>query len=161
MTQHLTTRQTLAAFAGFYALCLLVQYAGSMFTMASVATWYVGLNKSHLTPPGYVFGIVWSILYALMALAATRIWRITGRVNTRPMRWWLIQLLIGLIWSMVFFGRRHIEQGMIVIALEWLAILLTFVQFRRVNHRAGWLLFPLLAWVSFASYLNFYILQHN
>lgn len=144
-----------------YLLCLAVQFLGGYYTSLSVGDWYVALNKSSLTPPGMWFGIVWTALYFLMALAAARIAKITGQWNNRPLRWWAVQLFAGLIWCMVFFGHRDIENGMLVIAFNWLAILLTLVFFWRVNRTAGLLLAPLLAWVSFASYLNFYMLTHN
>lgn len=84
-------------FIGFYAICLLVQFAGSYFTQMSVGSWYLTLDKSPFTPPGYVFGIAWTLLYICMSMAAARIYHRIGTLNNRPMRWWLIQLVAG--WS--------------------------------------------------------------
>jgi tryptophan-rich sensory protein len=156
-----TGRATICAFMGFYLMALFVQFVGSHFTFMSVTSWYTTLNKSSLTPPGVYFGIVWTLLYLLMSVAATMVWRRSTKVNCRPLRWWLIQLLGGLLWCIVFFGARNIEQGMAIILFDWFAALLTCIFFWRVKRSAGLLIFPLLLWLSFASYLNFFILQHN
>lgn len=145
-----------------YALCFLIQAAGGYFTQMGIGSgWYGGLQKSPLTPPGYVFGLTWTVLYALMAVAAARVTHITGQWNNRPLRWWAIQLLGGVVWCIVFFGLREIALGFYVLVFTWLAVLIAFLGFYRVNRRAGWLMLPLLLWVSFASYLNFYILTHQ
>lgn len=156
-----TARATLVAFLSFYALCLFVQTTGSYFTLLSVGDWYRGLAKSPLTPPGPVFGIAWTTLYFLMALAAARVWRVLGRVNARPLRWWLIQLLLGWVWTMVFFGLRDVQMGFLVIVLALLAVLVSVRLFLRTERTAGWLMLPLLLWVGFASYLNGAILVLN
>lgn len=144
-----------------YGLCLIVQLLGGYYTQMSVTTWYADLTKSPWTPPGIWFGIVWTILYFLMALAAARIAKITGQWNNRPLRWWLVQLFTGLVWTMVFFGHRDIENGFYLIAFNWVAVLITLLLFWRVNRMAGMLLLPLMAWISFAAYLCLYIVQNN
>ncbi len=148
-------------FIAAYGLCLVVQVLGGYFTQLSVNDWYQALNKSPLTPAGMWFGVAWTILYFLMALAAARIAKITGQWNNRPLRWWLVQLFVGLVWTMVFFGHRDIENGFYVIAFNWVAVLVTIVLFSRVNRVASALMLPLWAWLTFATYLNLYILQHN
>lgn len=144
-----------------YGRCLIVQGLGGYFTQISVNDWYLTLNHSPFTPAGMWFGIAWTILYFLMALAAARIAKITGQWNNRPLRWWLVQLFTGLVWCMVFFGHRDIENGFYVIVFNWIAVLVTIVLFSRVNRVASALLLPLWAWLTFAAYLNLYLLQHN
>lgn len=145
-----------------YAFCLLIQLGGGYFTQLGIGSgWYGSLQKSSLTPPGYVFGLTWTTLYLLMALAAARVAHITGQWNNRPLRWWAIQLIGGLVWCIVFFGMRDVENALLIIAFMWVAVLLTVVFFHRVNRRAGWLMLPLLLWVSFATYLNAAILLNN
>ena len=151
----------IATFIGFYVLCLVVQFAGAYFTQRSVTTWYVGLHKSPLTPPGIYFGIVWTALYFLMALAATRVYQRTQTLHCRALRWWTIQLLLGFLWSILFFGEKEIILGLEVILLNLLAIAFTGWFFLRVDRLAGLLILPLLLWVGFASYLNYYILVNN
>lgn len=145
----------------FYIPCLAVQLIGGYFTQLSVTTWYVGLKKSSLTPPGAVFGITWTLLYILMAIAATRIYRIRGTFKSRSLVWWLAQLLLGLIWTMVFFGSRDILLGFTVITANGLAVAFVTYRFWRVDRLAGGLLLPLLAWLIFATYLNGFILYAN
>lgn len=154
------TRKSVLTFLSFYAIVLAVEFGSSYFTQLSVTTWYTTLNKSPLTPPGMWFGIVWTILYFLMALAATRIYQRTG-LRTPALRWWLVQLLFGLIWCIVFFGYREILAGMQVIVANWLAVAVTIYLFRRIDRPAALMLAPLLLWLSFATYLNLFILQHN
>lgn len=157
--KNITSR--LVTFGCFYALCLLVQAVGGYFTQMSVQDWYPTLYKSPLTPPGMYFGIVWTVLYFLMALAATRVFHKTQTVRCHALRWWLIQLLLGLIWSIMFFGRQQIESGMLIILANLVAIGVTLMFFRRVDRWAGAMIAPLLLWVGFASYLNGFIVLHN
>ncbi|PZP83487.1 MAG: TspO protein [Azospirillum brasilense] len=162
MHAHTTRPQRNALrFVVAYGLCFFVQAVGGYYTTLSVGDWYPTLNKSPLTPPGAVFGITWTVLYFLMALAAARIAKITGQWNNRPLRWWFIQLFAGLLWTMVFFGQRNPDQGLYIISFGWVATLITLIYFWRVNRTAGLLLLPLMAWISFASYLNGYIVTHN
>ena len=160
MHANQTTRQA-ARFMTAYGLCLAVQLLGGYYTQMSVTTWYADLNRSPLTPPGMWFGIVWTILYFLMAWAAARVARITGRWNSRPLRWWLLQLLAGLVWTMLFFGQRDTDTSFYLITFNWVAVLMTVWLFWRVDRRAGLLMVPLLLWISFATYLCWYIVQHN
>ncbi|MFZ4540295.1 MAG: TspO/MBR family protein [Rickettsiales bacterium] len=148
-------------FLAFYALSFAVQAIGGYFTQLSVTTWYMGLNKSPLAPPGAAFGIAWTILYFLMALAATRIYRRTRTFRSHALRWWLVQLLLGFLWTVMFFGHREIMVGMQIIATNWIAVGITLYLFKRIDKVAAWMLAPLWAWLTFASYLNLYILAHN
>lgn len=152
----------LASFCLFYGAALATQFLGNYFTMMSVRGWYVALEKSVLTPPGYVFGIVWTALYLLMAVAAWRIHRTQrqGYVSPALQRWWL-QLVLGLLWSICFFGLRNPELGFAVILLVWVAIVATIARFLCIERIAGYLLLPLGLWVSFAAYLNGVIALHN
>lgn len=142
----------------FYVPCLLVQLIGGYFTQLSVTTWYQTLDKSALTPPGIAFGIAWTILYFLMAVAATRIHLKRKTFRSRSLVWWAIQLLLGLIWCIVFFGNREIALGFAVILANLVAVAVTLYRFYRIDTVAAWLMAPLLAWLMFASYLNGFIL---
>lgn len=149
------------ALIGFYIPVLCVQTAGALITQRSVHDWYPALAKSALTPPGFVFGIVWTSLYLCMTVAAWRIWRVQQRLLTSAQRVWCLQLLAGLLWSMVFFGMRMTHEGLAVIACVWIFVLLTFRRFLRIDRLAAVLIGPLLLWVSFAAYLNLVIVLRN
>lgn len=153
--------RNLLALIGFYIPVLCVQTYGAMLTQTSVHGWYAALEKSALTPPGYVFGIVWTALYILMTVAAWRIWRIERRIDTPAQRMWLLQLVGGLLWTMVFFGMRLPQEGLATIACVWIFATVALCRFARIDRPAAALLAPLVLWVSFALYLNLYIAQHN
>ena len=148
--------------AFFITICFGVAGIGSVFTMPSVTNWYSGLAKPTWTPPSWLFGPVWTVLYLSMAVAAWLVWRQAGQANVAiPLAIFGIQLTLNLAWSIIFFGRHEIGLAMVDIVLLWMAILATILTFRNVNTFAGWLLVPYLAWVTFASALNYAIWRMN
>lgn len=127
------------------------------------AAWYDSLVLPTFTPPSYLFGIVWPILYAMMLAAAVIIikrgWQTPGvRVASLV---FIIQLALNLSWSPIFFGLHSIGVAAIVIAVLWLAIAANLLLFWRLSRLAGILLVPYLLWVSFALVLNFTIWHLN
>lgn len=152
---------TIRRFIGFYALCVVVQVAGSYFTSAGVVSWYPALVRSPLNPPGYVFGIAWTLLYIAMAVAAALALPRLPRLNTWPLRWWLLQMLLGLLWCVVFFGAGQLFAGVVVLVATLVSAIVTAVLFWRVRPLAGWLLLPLVCWLTLATHLNLYIYLHN
>lgn len=129
---------------------------GSLATFNNLVPWYASLNKPAFMPPNWIFGPVWTSLYILMALA---FWRVLTRgadaAVTRPaVFWFLVQIALNALWSVVFFGVHSPMAGVAVIGLLLVAIGLTIVSFRRIDGVAALLLAPYLAWVSFASALN-------
>ncbi len=145
------------------AACLLAGFAGSIVTAPAIVTWYAGLAKPSFTPPGWVFGPAWTLLYILMGIAAGLVWgRGLDAPGVRPaLRLFVLQLGLNVAWSFLFFGLRSPALGLLDIVLLWLAILATIVSFGRIAAAPAWLLAPYLAWVSFATVLNFSILRLN
>ncbi len=152
---------------GFLAASFGAAALGGWFTSRSLGAWYASLRKPCWTPPGRVFGPVWTVLYVQMAVAA---WLVRRGVSRRPamagagraaLAAWAIQLLLNVSWSAVFFGRRRLLDGVWVIAALWSAIALTVALASRVSRAAGLLLVPYLAWTSFAAALNLRIWQLN
>lgn len=136
--------------------CEAVGIVGALATETGEASWYAGLEKPGFNPPGWVFGPVWTTLYALMGIAAFLVWREgTGRPEVRrALALFAGQLVLNGIWTPVFFGAEFIAGGAVVI-LALLAVLgLTVRAFFRVSKAAGWLLVPYLLWVAFAALLN-------
>ncbi len=154
-------RCDITCFLWFYGLTLGIQLLGAYFTSMGVQDWYPALVKSPLTPPGPVFGIVWSILYALMALAACRIYGCGDRSDKRPLLWWVAQLLLGFIWCILFFGLQGVLAGFIIICCTTLAVIVTTLLFWRIDPLAGMLMLPLLLWLTLATHLNLFILLNN
>ncbi len=127
---------------------------GSVFTFKAIPTWYAGLAKPGFSPPNWVFGPAWGTLYLLMAVAAFLVWRSSGRLAVGALAVFLVQLLLNLAWSIVFFGMRSPGGGVLVIIALWLAILATLLSFYRISVPAAWLLVPYILWVTFAAVLN-------
>lgn len=149
------------AFIGFYGVALVAQFINHFFTQMSVNDWYLLLNKSPLTPSGEVFALVWTGLYALMAWAAARVYLQVRSLDSRPIKWWFMQLTLGVIWSGIFFGNQLIYGALIYIGLVWMSVLVTVLCFKEIDRKAVQLMLPTLVWMTFATYLNLYIYQHN
>ena len=119
-------------------------------------TWYRTLQKPPWTPPAWVFGPVWTALYLSMGVAAWLVWRRGwGRPPVRlALAVFGAQLLVNLLWSVVFFGLRRPGWAVADIAVLWVLLVATVVLFSRVRPAAGLVLLPYLAWVTFAAALN-------
>ena len=137
-------------------VCQCAGIIGSIFTASAIPTWYATLDKPVFTPPNWLFAPAWITLYLLMAIAAFLIWR--RGLHIKPVRialiLFLIQLIINVIWSVVFFGLQSILSGLIVIVILWIMILFTIIQFYKVSIAAGSLMIPYILWVTFATCLN-------
>lgn len=146
----------------FFGICLAVGTSGSVFTASSVKTWYPGLLKPAGTPPSWVFGPVWSILYLMMATAVWLVWweRIQEDVWL-ALALFMVQLILNGLWSFVFFGLRRPGAALVGIIILLTAIAMTAVRFAELSRLAFWLMTPYGAWVLYASYLNFEIWRLN
>jgi tryptophan-rich sensory protein len=132
---------------------------GSRFTGPAVTSWYAAVSKPLWAPPSGVFGPVWSALYLTMGIAAWLVWRKAGFSGAIVL--FAVQLLLNAAWSGIFFGLRRFDVAFVEIVALWAAILVTAIAFWRHDARAGLLLLPYLAWVSYASALNFAIWRMN
>lgn len=122
--------------------------------------WYEALNKPTWTPPNWVFGPVWTTLYAMMAVAAWLVWQHGGFARQRrALTWFVTQLAWNAAWTPLFFGWQRPGIAFVEIVLLWGAIVMTVLAFHQVSRVAAWLLAPYLAWVSFAAVLNFFPLE--
>jgi len=133
--------------------------AGSTGALFSPGAWYDSLTKPGWTPPDWLFPVAWTFLYIAIALAASRVAPLEG--NAYAMGFWAAQIALNTLWTPVFFGKRKIGGGMIVLAALWLAVLGTLVTFWRLDAVAGLLIAPYLVWVSYAGALNFAIWRTN
>jgi tryptophan-rich sensory protein len=148
--------------AASLAICLAAGGVGSFATSAKIPTWYATLAKPALNPPNWIFAPVWTTLYILMAVAAWMVWTRRQQAGTRAaLALFAVQLLLNTLWSFLFFGAENPGLAMVEIIVLWLAISATIRTFREISPTAAWLLAPYLAWVSFASYLNFAIWRLN
>lgn len=134
-----------------------VAFFGSRF---APGPWYEALAKPAWNPPNWLFGPAWTTLYALMALAAWKVWIAVGRVD-RALALYGLQLLLNGLWSWLFFGLQRIDLALLDILALWLLVLATLVLFWRRDRLAGILMVPYLLWLSFAAALNLAIWQLN
>ncbi len=136
---------------------------GSVFTAPAIAGWYATIVKPELNPPAWVFGPVWTTLFALMGIAAFLVWKqgLERRDVRIALGIFVGQLALNTLWSILFFGLQNPGAAFIEIVVLWFAILATIVAFARISRPAAWLLVPYILWVSFASYLNFSIWMLN
>ena len=135
----------------------------SAFLSMSASSDYKSFNKPFFTPPGWVFPIVWTILFFLMAVAAYRIWLKgkSGEYVTKALFLYGIQLLANFLWPIVFFRFRLYALGFLELLLLLVLILLTTFEFHKINKIAAYLMIPYITWVSFAGVLNYCIWMLN
>ena len=152
------TRQTIAL-VGWLALTFCAAATG---TFVSTGGWYEELMKPSWNPPSWVFGPVWTLLYAMMAVAAWLVWQRGGwKAQRVPLTLYLVQWALNALWTPLFFGLHRPGLAFIEIVALVLAVMATLAAFWRVKLLAGLLLVPYAAWVGFAAALNFAIWRLN
>lgn len=144
-----------AVLAGWILLTFLAALPGIFIQPAG---YYASLAKPAWSPPPWIFGPVWTVLYLMMAIAAWLVWRKGGwRTQRGPLTLYLIQLALNALWTPLFFGLRNPGLALCEIVLLGVAIVLTGRAFRPASRAAAWLFVPYLVWVVFAAALNFSI----
>jgi benzodiazapine receptor len=141
-----------AGLTAFVILCFGVSTLGGRAAAGAVPDWYAALRKPVWTPPGWVFGPVWTLLYPVMAVAGWLAWR-EGRSRIAPLLF-LLQLALNAAWPWLFFAEHRLDLAFYDIVALVLAILATVGAFWRISRLAGLMLLPYLAWVGFAAALN-------
>lgn len=135
---------------------------GAIATASSADTWYQALRKPAWTPPDWIFGPVWTLLYVAMAVAAWRVWRIGGAADARhTFRLFGAQLALNALWSILFFGLQRPGAALIDVIALWLVLIRLLVRFRSADAIAGWLWTPYVLWVSYAVLLNAAVWELN
>lgn len=155
----MSTARSWPALIGFILLVAGVSALGGAITATSVTTWYAGLDKPAWTPPGWLFGPAWTLLYAMMAVVAWRLWQQRRDVPAArlTLRLWFLQLALNCAWSFLFFGLRSPLAGLLDILA--LLVVLIWIQLRLARERRALAMLwtPYILWVSFATALNFSI----
>src|SRR3989339_979940 len=138
---------------------------GSVFNFASIPTWYMTLEKPSFNPPNWVFGPVWTILFLMMGVAVYLVWTkktmFHQKKKKEALQIFVLQLLLNILWSAIFFGLLSPGLAFAEIIILWVSIAITMIKFHKFSNLASYLLIPYLAWVSFASILNFAIWRLN
>lgn len=145
------------------AVCQLVALMGSIVTFPAIGGWYRTLNKPIFNPPNWIFGPVWTILFLLMGYSLFLVWKkgIKTKKNKVAILVFFCQLGLNFLWSFFFFGLHLPLLAFFEIIVLWIAISLTIVKFWKISKPAAYLLYPYLAWVSFATILNLSIVILN
>lgn len=134
---------------------------GSYFTINAIPTWYTYLNKPSFSPPNWLFGPVWLTLYLMMGVALYLNWIKNTKQAKFNVRLFFIHLFFNLIWTPVFFGLKDTLFALYIIIMIWIFIIAMIINFRKVNKVSSLLLIPYLLWVTFASFLNYFIWKLN
>lgn len=150
-------------------IIMILGASSGIITSNNVDVWFETLTKPPLNPPNYLFGIVWSILYAMMGISLALIWHIMLNPKNMIVRnhakfaiiLFSIHFAVNLLWTVIFFGYHEILFALVDIILLIILLLLTMKVFYRLDKRATYLLMPYFFWVCFATYLNlqFYLLN--
>ena len=143
-------------------ILLLGFLSGKVGGSTADSPWFMALVKPATFPPPATFGIVWGLLYALIGVALALVCSAWGaRFRTAAIALFVVQLVINLAWTPVFFGLHQIKAALGVILVLDVAVLVTAALFWRVRRLAGWLLVPYILWILFATVLNWQFLQLN
>ena len=148
----------------------LVGWVAITFAAAAIGAWgsadsssfYAELARPSWAPPAWLFGPVWTTLYALMAVSAWLVWRVRGFAGARSaLLLFIVQLAANALWSWLFFAWHRGGLAFVEVLVLWGLIVATVVAFQRVSRLASILLYPYLAWVTFASALTFAVWRLN
>lgn len=134
---------------------LVIGALGGVATTSGLESWYQTIQKPSFNPPNYLFGPVWSLLYILMGISFYLILISKNqKPKTKAIAIFVIQIILNLAWSFIFFKFHLLGWALIEIILIWIAVLAMITIFYRINKVAAFLQIPYLVWVSFASILN-------
>ncbi len=156
-----TSRRDVGGLVGWIVVCFAAAAVGAAASIRAQA-FYTQLVQPAWAPPPWLFGPVWTVLYALMAVAAWLVWRSGGfRIHRAALSLFVAQLVLNALWTWMFFAWHTGALAFADIVVLWLLIVATLVSFWRVRVVAGALLIPYLLWVTFASALSYAMWQLN
>ena len=142
-------------YAFWIILCEAVGALAGWISAGGIEVYSALANKPPLTPPQWVFPVVWTILYALMGISAARI-SLTppSKERNRGLNLFTVQLIVNFFWPLLFFNAQAFGFALIWLILLWVLVLAVILTFRKIDKTAAWLLIPYLLWLTFAVYLN-------
>jgi translocator protein len=157
----LSKQKQILGLAGWLIVAFIAAGIGGAASV-DAGPFYTQLIRPDWAPPPSVFGPVWTVLYAMMAIAAWLVWRVGGFRNAGiALSLFLLQLVFNALWSWLFFGWNLGAPAFVCVLALWALILATLIFFWQINPLAGALLVPYLLWVSFAAALNYSVWQLN
>ncbi|WP_442863451.1 TspO/MBR family protein [Arthrobacter sp. FW306-2-2C-D06B] len=166
-TARMGFAREVTALLGFLALSCTVSLLGSAAILGNASGWYATANKAPWTPPGWVFGSVWTMLYTAMAVASWLVWRQRSAKTRAAMTAYGIQMALNLAWAPTFFGMYPVWGdtalwlALLLIAALAMTVAATVILFGPINTTAGLLMLPYISWIVFSASLNFYAAANN
>jgi translocator protein len=158
---NLSTLRQFTALAGWLFVSFAAAAIGAVASIEA-KSFYAHLVRPSWAPPGWLFGPVWSVLYAFMGIAAWLVWRSSGfKAGRTALALFILQLVANALWSWLFFSWHQGAVAFAEVLLLWALIMATTVSFWRLNARAGVLMLPYLAWVTFATALTLSVWRLN
>jgi tryptophan-rich sensory protein len=148
-------------YASLAAFLLIVVTAAAISGQFSAGQWYQVLQKPDWTPPNWVFGPVWSVIYLLMALAAWKVWLTQQLMRAGALAWWLILLVLNVAWSWLFFELNRIGWSLLELSVLMAVAVMCIQSFRFLSIPAAWMLLPYLAWLGFLWVFNLAVWMMN
>ena len=143
-------------------ICQLAGIVGSLFTTPAIPEWYASLEKPTFNPPNWIFSPVWIFLFMLMSITLYILWQNLPKKEAKvALIFFAIQLVLNILWSVIFFGLQSPMVAFLEIVILWLFILLTMIKSSRVSKASVYLLLPYILWVNFAAVLNFFLWRLN
>lgn len=142
-----------------YIISVLIAMAvgglSGLLSMSGMEAYSTSVMKPALTPPAWLFGVVWPILYALMGISAAKIWlSADSAAKSRGLNLYIAQLIVNFFWSLIFFNAQAYGFAFVWLLLLLMLVLLMIIQFYKVDKKAALLQIPYLVWLTFAAYLN-------
>lgn len=145
-------------------LCEMAGVFGSYLIVPAIPTWYTSLIKPWFSPPNWLFGPVWLVLYALMGISLYIVWDkalkhhgVKKAIYVFDLQIFIVQLFLNAFWTFLFFGLKSLLFAFAEIILLWISITVTIYKFHKISRAAAWILLPYLLWVSFAMVLNYFV----
>ncbi len=137
------------------AVALAVGGFSGLLSMGGMKEFETEVIKPPLSPPGWLFPVVWTVLYTLMGISSGIIWqKPPSRERSRGLNLYAVQLVVNFFWSLLFFNARAYALAAGWLVMLWGLVLVMIFAFRRLSQRAAWIQLPYLAWLTFAAYLN-------
>jgi translocator protein len=149
MTQKLSVKIALSIIT-----CVGLGLASGFSTIQSITDWYPSIQKPSWNPPNWLFGPTWTLLYTMMGIAFAMVWQANHTNKKVALTFFIVQFILNMLWSFLFFNMHATGIAFAEILIMVLLILITIINFYKINKNAAYLLVPYLCWVAFASVLN-------
>lgn len=136
-------------------IALAVGALSGLLSMGGMEEYSMSVLKPALTPPGWLFGVAWTVLYTLMGISAARVWLApASQAKEKGLNLYVAQLIVNFFWSLIFFNAQAFGFAVLWLLLLWALVFLMILQFYKVDQKAAILQIPYLIWLTFAAYLN-------